>query len=129
MPSKTKAASSYRAETDGTERQTLPAAWHQLAGRVMESCDFTNHLTSTPYTGCNYVFSCISPRAVEANRQVERLKHAKDFAEAKGVDVDADGLVSSIMLLQNMATGPIPIPVASWDPEGGASLFISQGDF
>jgi hypothetical protein len=96
---------------------------------MIESFDFTKRASSNPYTSAHFVISCSSPKAAEANRQVERLKLAKDFAEAKGMAVDTDGLVSSILLLQNLVTGPIPVPVASWDPESGASLFITQGDF
>lgn len=129
MPTKTETTLTHRSETEGVARAPRSASWHQLAGRMIESCDVTKLSTTASYTSGSVVLTCVSPKAVEVTRQVERLKQAKDFATEIGLDYDPEGLVSSIQLLQNLATGPIPVPVASWDPESGASLFFSEGDF
>jgi hypothetical protein len=116
-------------ETAKASKPQLGAAWYQAVGKMLETCDFTKVSATNPYTSGSLAVTCVSQKAAEAARQVERLNFAKAFAEDKGAEFDVEGLVSSILLLQNLATGPIPIPVASWDIESGASLFFHDEQF
>lgn len=129
MSTDTKLVAIERPETEQTEKVLKGSSWYQIASRVAEACDFTKPVAGPSYASCSFAISYISPKAAEAARQIDRLKSAKNFAEESGEPFDAEGLVSSILLLQNLSSGPIPIPVAGWDLEGGPNLFFSEDGF
>src|SRR5438067_576127 len=126
MPTSAKSISDKPAETERAQKDTKGPIWSQLASQALQSCDFTKIGISNPYTCGSLAVVQAAPKVAEVNRQVDRLRQAREFAEASGIVFDVDGMVSSIMLLQQMVSGPIPVPVASWDADGGASLFISD---
>ena len=129
MPTSAKTINGSPSDTDRASKPEKSPTWSYMAGRALQSCDFTKIHAPSAYTSGSFAVVQAAPKVAEVNRQVERLRQAKDFAETSGLEFDGDGLLSSIMLLQNMVTGPIPVPVASWDADSGSSLFISQDGF
>ena len=68
----------------------------------------------------------ISPKAQEAQRQIERVRSLASIPEddASTLTVREKSIVSTISLIQSCFSGPLPIPVASSGSEGGATLFF-----
>ncbi|WP_324806610.1 hypothetical protein SH584_09490 [Sphingomonas sp. LY29] len=129
MPSSVKSLGENIAETDRASKVEAGPSWSYAFGRALQTCDFTKISPNAAYTNGTFAVVRAAPKVAEINRQVERLRHAKEFAEASGLPCDFDGLVSSIQLLQHLVSGPVPVPVASWDADGGPSLFISEEGF
>lgn len=70
-----------------------------------------------------------APRTARLQRQIDRLQQAVEHAQSRGVDIDADGVKSSIEILKMMSNLPFPIPTASWSDDTGSSLFYGNGSF
>lgn len=71
----------------------------------------------------------IAPKAAEVTRQIERLRTVKEIAPDQGFSAEQlRDVDTSVKLLSHLMTGPIPIPVAGWKPEG-PSLFFDQNGF
>ena len=73
----------------------------------------------------------ISEKAIEANRQVERVKSLRSMctAESPMDDVQIESIASAINLIGSFLSSSLPIPVASSGSDGGTTLFIESDDF
>ena len=72
----------------------------------------------------------LSPKAAEIERQVERLKAAREFCEDGMLNLGSvNDLSLSIELLQSLSIGPLPVPIAGWSKESGPSFFFDQAGF
>ena len=108
-------------------RTKLNAALINAASSAFQAIDLTKWSAFPAETLASpSVVLCTVPKVAEIQRQVARLR-ATD--ELKLDDHNCTSIAKSILFLQNLATGPIPIPVAGWSPESGASLFFDQGGF
>lgn len=72
-----------------------------------------------------------SDKAVEANRQVERMKSLKSICAANSPahECQLESIASSIGLIGSFLTSIFPIPVASSGSDDGTTLFFSDDQF
>lgn len=73
----------------------------------------------------------ISEKAVEANRQIERIKSIASICK-KDSPVDGvclDSIASSVAFIGSLVSSPLPIPVASSGSDGCTTLFFDGNDF
>jgi hypothetical protein len=73
----------------------------------------------------------MSEKALEANRQIERVKSLASLCKS-GTRSDQDCVVSigtSVALIGSLICGPVPIPVASSGESGCTSLFFGDLNF
>jgi hypothetical protein len=71
---------------------------------------------------------CVSEKAVEAERQIRRIRGVADHLSAIG-EIDGEGVTACIGLLNCFTMSPAPIPVASMSEDGTTSLFFDQNGF
>ena len=109
-------------------------------GGIASALSSISQLNSTMNVGTSWASSstvsrpaihAISEKAVEANRQVERVKSLRSICTAASPmdDVQIESIASAINLIGSFFTSSLPIPVASSGSDGGTTLFIESDDF
>jgi hypothetical protein len=120
-------------ETETSQARGFPIssrAAADFAGAMMQAWNVTKFTETSPPTLGTVIAVCQAPKVSEINRQIGRLKEAKALADSDAEDGgDVESVVSSISFLENLAVGPIPVPIASWEHGAGSSLFFNQGGF
>jgi hypothetical protein len=121
---------SLGSETSQVRRGAERNQFVTVMAKAFESLDFARISVRSDTVGVAYAIHQMSPKAAEITRQIDRLRLAKEVASDLSLnEVSAQGIGDSISFLQNLCVGPIPIPVASWSPETGSSLFFDGDGF
>lgn len=113
------------------ETSTIDRGLAYFIGRILAESQLTQVATANAVTAAVIPASYQSaPKMAEIERQIERLKAAKKFAESKELDAaEMSDISSSIDILRSLVQGPLPIPVAGWSLDSGPSLFYDQNGF
>ena len=82
-------------------------------------------------TVCRHAIYATSEKALEANRQIERVNSLKAICKAASAadQVQIESIASAIDLIGSFFSSRFPIPVASSGSDGGTTLFIESDDF
>lgn len=128
----TKAAVSQSPDTDQartTFYDGLKSALSSIS-QLNSTMSASSSWAFTP-TACNHAVYAISEKAMEANRQVERVKSLKALCGATNSPnpVQIESISSAIDLIGSFFSSSFPIPVASSGSDGGTTLFIESDDF
>lgn len=130
----TKATKASRPVTD--QARPVPyGGFKAIAGSLVPGSTFTARTDSWTATATRppKAIYQVCEKAVEAQRQIERLKSLTVLYNNEAVcDDNLDNLQSiatSVSLLGSFLSSPIPIPVASRNSDCGSSLFFDEDGF
>lgn len=128
----TKFADTPQAVTDQT-RPTVLDGLRAVAGSFVSMGTYGGHPTAWAITSpmSRPAIHQVSEKAVEANRQIERVKSIASICKKGGAidDVCLESIASSVTFIGSLVTGQIPIPVASSGSDGCTTLFFDDDDF
>lgn len=129
----TKVAKAQRSVTERARTSVYDSIKLSAASLSSANWNMGNLVTGVDGFICQAAIYQASDKAVEAQRQIERVKSLASLIHNNSDDEEdktrIESIASSVALIGSFLSSPVPIPIASSGGDTGTSLYFGGDDF